>query len=66
MVVDKPLLLTPLQVAVLLQVDRHVVYGLMHSGQLPFLPLGERRLRIPLRAVEEWIERASIQKGATG
>ncbi|MDP2662863.1 MAG: helix-turn-helix domain-containing protein [Dehalococcoidia bacterium] len=49
-------LLTINEVAMLLGVDRHVVYRLRDTGELPVLHLGERRQRIDREDVDRWIE----------
>jgi excisionase family DNA binding protein len=50
------LLLRPMEVAGALGVGRSTVYELMRTGELPIIHIG-RSVRIPLRALEAWVER---------
>ena len=48
-------LLTPLQVAELLNIGRSTVYELLASGDLPSVRVGRSR-RVPLGSVEEYVK----------
>lgn len=48
-------LATITQVAEYLSVDRHVIDDLINSGELPYLKIGPRQTRIPVRCVQEYL-----------
>ncbi len=60
-----PLLVSPETAADILEISRTQVYVMLASGELPSLKIGRLR-RIPVRALEEWIQdRMSAQKAVS-
>ncbi len=45
------------EVAAILKVQPHRVYGLIRSGGLPAVRLGQRQVRVSKEALEEFIRR---------
>jgi excisionase family DNA binding protein len=58
------LLLKADKVARRLSLGRATVYSMMASGELPTFRKG-RAVRVPVRALEEWIERNTHAGGTT-
>lgn len=54
---DDPLLLTVPEAARLLRISRNTAYEMVRRGELPAINLGERIIRIPRFALEQWISR---------
>lgn len=50
-----PVVLTPEQVAEILQVSEDVVRDLKEQGRLPFVQLSRQRWRVPEEALREWL-----------
>lgn len=62
-----PLVLTPDQVAEILQVSVDVVRALKEQGRLPFVQLTRQRWRVPAMALDQWLReeaRASAPSAA--
>lgn len=60
-------LLTVSEVAQKLKLDRATVYRLIEAGKLPVFRLpGGRTVRVPARALAEWIERHTYGQARTG
>lgn len=57
---DAPLMITVKQAAELANVGRSTAYHLTQSGEWPTVRIG-RAVRIPVRKLEEWIERQTVQ-----
>lgn len=54
---DESLLLTVPEAARLLRISRNTAYELIRQGEIPAVRLGERIIRIPRFALEQWISR---------
>jgi len=52
------------EVALVLGIGRSKVFELLRAGELPVIRLG-RSVRIPRRALDEWIERRTEHGGAS-
>ena len=59
-----PLLLSVVEAARLLAVGRTTVYELIGRGDLPVVHIG-RACRVPIAAVEEYVERLRAEERAT-
>jgi len=53
------------EVALVLGVGRSKVFEMLRAGELPVIRLG-RSVRIPRRALDEWIEQRTEHPGASG
>jgi excisionase family DNA binding protein len=56
----QPLLLSPAEVARALDLSRSTIYELMRAGTFPTIHIG-RSARIPLKAVEAWVDQQTSQ-----
>lgn len=54
---DDPLLLTVSEAAKLLNIGRNTCYELARRREIPVICLGQRSVRIPRHALEDWIRR---------
>jgi len=54
--VDNKLLLKPSEAGARLGLGRSKMYEMLASGELPSIRLG-RAIRIPAKALDEWVER---------
>ena len=52
-----PLLLTPEEAAEALRVGRTEVFNLLRRGEIESIVIGQRRRRIPVDALEAYVER---------
>jgi excisionase family DNA binding protein len=50
----RKLLLTPVEAAHMLSIDRSTLYDLLMNGEIPSIKIGRAR-RIPVRALERWV-----------
>ena len=57
-----PLLVPPVRVAEMLEVDRRRIYELIEQGELPVVRFGRRGLRICRRGLINWIRRGGTQR----
>lgn len=55
--IRSPLLLRVKEAADLLSISQGLCWQLVWSGQLPSVRLGDKAVRIPRQALEEWINR---------
>ena len=51
---QRKLLLTPVEAAHLLSIDRSTLYDLLMDGTIPSIKIGRAR-RIPLKDLERWV-----------
>jgi excisionase family DNA binding protein len=58
---DEELLIRPAKAARMVGVSVSKFYAMIATGQVPFVRLGARAIRIPRKALEEWIESQTIR-----
>ena len=58
------LLLTVSEASRALGIGKTRLYEMLRSGELPSVQVGRRSRRIPVRALEDWIEQMLAEQGA--
>lgn len=63
--IQEPVLLKINDAAALASVGRSTIYELINAGELPTVRIG-RAVRIPTRAIREWVERMEREQVTAG
>ena len=57
---EEPLLLSVEEVCKALSIGRLHAYALIASGEIPSIKIGNRMVRVPAKALREWVNRKVI------